>query len=216
MVVIPQLYPAVTIVHKSGTRYEFCSYQALFSSKFGKSLFSRQYYCYRVNLANSFKFTKPVGFDYRQTYSAGNTYNLSEISCDYLAVDEYGLIIPEYVFYEERYKYIRRTFKSNNALSSWNGVGPVPGIHKRTRYGRAFYRRFSFKPTYHDAISFSEEGEPPVRAKRNIANTPSNWDDIRRKINHGWKEFRNQQYKPNSRSTPSCRQISKQNKWNLD
>lgn len=73
------------------------------------------------------------------------------------------------------------------------GYGPVPGIHKRS--GGHYHRRLHTTPAMRMAQVI--EDDVPPRAKRNVANLPTSWDDysIAATGNHSWKRHRKSQWK---------------------
>ena len=78
---------------------------------------------------------------------------------------------------------------------SWRS-GPVPGIHHYSA-GVHYCRRIKYANARKAAQYFDSEMEPAPRAKRNLTNLPTNWDDYRvgsREIRN-WKQFRNTQWK---------------------
>lgn len=77
---------------------------------------------------------------------------------------------------------------------SYPGYGPVPGTSKR-RGGGSIFRRVRTKQAMTQAQHLDEE--PPVRAKRNVANLPTLWDDVVREDcrSSSWKRYRKHQYK---------------------
>lgn len=73
------------------------------------------------------------------------------------------------------------------------GYGPVPGVHKPS--GGHYHRRLHTTPAMRMAQVI--EDDVPPRAKRNVANLPTSWDDynIAAYGNHSWKRHRNTQWK---------------------
>jgi hypothetical protein len=76
--------------------------------------------------------------------------------------------------------------------------GPVPGVHKRGRYG--WFRGMDTYAARRAAAGFAtddEAGEAGVRhrAKRNLANLPTAWNDIGRCVDRSWKRHRLNQWK---------------------
>ena len=79
--------------------------------------------------------------------------------------------------------------------ASWNGYGPVPGIHRQRRSNR--YRSMAFIRAHKASEIFKEEGEVKGRLSCKTKQPPNNWDDYRVSAtkNRNWKRFRKNQYK---------------------
>jgi len=88
-----------------------------------------------------------------------------------------------------------RKHKYLNKFSFWNGDGAVPGTKK---FGNGhLFRRPTTQRSRRNSVCFKDDNEPPVRAKQNTANLPTNYDDIHRSnlYNKSWKSFRKTQWK---------------------
>lgn len=81
------------------------------------------------------------------------------------------------------------------AFHFWNGDGPVPYAGRRGNY--QMFRHPGTHGLRRDAISFKEEGEPAVRAKRAANNLQTAWDDICRTDceSRCWKDYRKTQWR---------------------
>lgn len=88
----------------------------------------------------------------------------------------------------------RRRYQSRwtRMLDTWNGEGPVPGVHK-TSAGRHYCRRMETMNERRQAsLVLAEEGEVAPRAARNASHLPNSWDDfwVSARGNRNWKRFR--------------------------
>ena len=104
--------------------------------------------------------------------------------------------------------WLRRT----SMYERWNGVGPVPGVHKlrSTRWLRRLAHIGAHKQA---AQCLPEEGEVPVRAARNVRNLVDPWDDIQRHRERNWKSQRNTQWKCKKSEEPSARRLGREGLW---
>lgn len=73
--------------------------------------------------------------------------------------------------------------------------GPVPGIHKVRAF--CYVLRYPKTQQGRRLSQVLDDNEPNIRAKRNLKNLPTAWDDAVR-TDHGdrnWKRYRRTQYK---------------------
>lgn len=88
----------------------------------------------------------------------------------------------------------RRRYQSRwtRMLDTWNGEGPVPGVHK-TSAGRHYCRRMATMNERRQAcLVLEEDGEVAPRPARSASNLPNSWDDywVSARGNRNWKQFR--------------------------
>lgn len=113
---------------------------------------------------------------------------------DYVLRDEHGQALTAADFWPLTGGDRRIVPWVNPRYLCWNGEGPVPGTAKRSG-GYRYFRRIHTYPSRRDAWHCADEGEPAVRAARNAANLPTNYDDIQRGRQRSWKEHRKTQWK---------------------
>lgn len=65
--------------------------------------------------------------------------------------------------------------------------GPVHGVRCRRGSWKCFRQIGTQGSLRQAALVLHEEGEVPPRARRNAANLPTAWDDLRREVEHSWK-----------------------------
>jgi len=91
----------------------------------------------------------------------------------------------------------RRWYRWTRALDTWNGEGPVPGVHKASA-GRHYFRRpHTGNERRQAALVLKEEGEVAPRPARSANGLPDAWDDyhISAREDRSWKRHRKTQRK---------------------
>jgi hypothetical protein len=91
----------------------------------------------------------------------------------------------------------RRRLRWQDPLNTWNGEGPVPGVHCH-RGGRHYFRRpQSMMERRQAALVLKEEGEVAPRSARSFCNLPDAYDDcsVSSIGDRCWKRYRRTQWK---------------------
>lgn len=91
----------------------------------------------------------------------------------------------------------RRKSRWSFALDTWNGEGPVPGVHKPSA-GRHYFRRpQSANERRQAGLVLVEEGEVAPRPARSANSLPDAYDDygIAAREDRSWKRNRNTRWK---------------------
>jgi len=100
--------------------------------------------------------------------------------------------------FQEQIKKRKKSFLVHHRswrLENWNGVGPVPGIHKSKNYN--YFRHPKTLQALKACYVCKEDGEPPIRGRRRAKQIPTAYSDIGRSDigNNNWKRYRKTQYK---------------------
>lgn len=179
---IPSCQEAVTLLSPAGSVRTYATLAAF--------LAKHKLSWVRENVGNQFKELAPCTVSWL-------TVDHIYIVRPYVLRDAWGEVVSLKEI-EEAYSRVRKaTYRSRfDSYAQWNGEGPVPGTGTLRRYSRSNCRRIHTGPQMREAQHFAEEGEPPIRARRNATNLPTSWDDIPRNEDKlSWKGYRKTQYK---------------------
>lgn len=186
MYVIPPYVPTVTLHGADGTSHTFESITA--------ALKTLGYHWIRRNVGPDFDTPNP--FDYAWDPVAGRTnrpyrFVLRDDTGRTLLLEDFAALL--------HYREVNQfgiAFWRYRGHRQWNGTGPVPGTG-RGHWASMFRSPRSTGAKRAAALVLKDELEPPVRAKRNVSNLPSAWDDIQFSSRHidNWKRYRKTQYR---------------------
>lgn len=170
MFTVPKYQPRITYIHRDGTKKVFDSIDHVIRE------FGRNWLAHNVGP----DFTVEA---YRDYWGQPYYSHFEAILRD----DQGQPVLVEPTPRGRRYR---------NRFACWDGTGPVPGTGRQ--HGGHWFR----SPRTHDAHRLAvsvikEEGEPPIRAKRNPRHIPSSWDDlpIGANRNRNWKRHRKTQWR---------------------
>jgi hypothetical protein len=179
---IPAYETAVTLFSRDGDVWAYPSLRAALTA-LGRDWIARNVGPhFRVFRCNSRVFDTA-----RETWVAEPVYDEHA----FIMRDDAGEPVTLAAFYPliERRRYQSRWTRM---LDTWNGEGPVPGVHKRSA-GRHYFRRPQTMNERRQAcLVLLEEGEVAPRAARNVSHLPNSWDDccVASRENRNWKQFR--------------------------
>lgn len=185
---IPAYEPSVTLFHRDGDVWVYRSLSEAYDAL--------GYHWLCENVGEEFRMFSHSAT--RMVWSDAGYVPVSEptyIEAEFIMRDDFGNKVTSKDFYaikERRRKPYLGWFWSRYA--SWNGEGPVPGVHKY-KAGWHYCRRIRHMNERRWAIPM--EDEPAPRPKRNRNNLQNPWDDytVAAREDRNWKRHRRTQWR---------------------
>lgn len=184
---IPAYQTAITLFSREGQVWLYPTLQAALKA-LGANWISRNVGAH----FREYRGTRPFFYEQRGAL----VYNPVYEEHAFIMRDDTGAPVTWATFAQLRATRRFRTYRQQ-MLATWDGDGPVPGIHK-VAAGAHYYRRpHTMNELREAALVIKEDGEVPPRPTRNKRYLPRSWDDlyVAARDNRNWKEYRKTQWK---------------------